>query len=101
MLNKYKKLNNESNLEYQYRISTMKDEVGTWQDVADIINEELGYEYGESKYRKDFASFSKLFSANQNKLTDTDIALSRTRFRAALAVPSSRPFECYNTWHQK
>ena len=76
MLNKYKKLNNESNLEYQYRISTMKDEIGTWQDVADIINEELGYEYGESKYRKDFASFSKLFSANQNKLTDTDIRLA-------------------------
>ena len=46
------KMNDENEFEYIYRIGSLKDQIGTWQDVADILNEELGYEYTESRYRK-------------------------------------------------
>ena len=68
----YKILRDEDPIAFQYRVSKDKDLIGTWQDVADICNRELGYEYSESKYRKDFAAFTKLFNANQNKLVDAD-----------------------------
>lgn len=68
----YKILRDEDPIAFQYRVSKDKDLIGTWQDVADICNRELGYEYSESKYRKDFAAFTKLFNANRNKLVDAD-----------------------------
>lgn len=68
----YKLLQGEDPIAFQYRVSKDKELIGTWQDVADICNRELGYEYTESKYRKDYASFSKLFAANQSKLVTAD-----------------------------
>lgn len=62
----------ESEYEYIYRIATSKDAIGSWQDVADLLNAELGYEYTESKYRKDFASFKKMFEANRALFSDFD-----------------------------
>ena len=56
-------------MEYQYRISRNKDLIGTWQDVADIINKELNQDYTESKYRKDMASFDKMFTASCKNTT--------------------------------
>lgn len=47
--------------EYIYRICSHKDDIGSWYDVADIINENLGYEYTESKYRKQFQAYQKMF----------------------------------------
>ena len=47
----YKILRDEDPIAFQYRVSKDKDLIGTWQDVADICNRELGYEYSESKYR--------------------------------------------------
>ena len=73
---KYKRYADESPVEYQYRVSCDKDIIGTWQDVADIINAELGYEYGECKYRKDFVAFNKLFAANRTKLVNADERLA-------------------------
>ena len=62
------RLLNETETEYIYRICCNKDEVGSWVDVAEILNRELGYDYTECKYRKDFASFQKIFDANKGKL---------------------------------
>jgi hypothetical protein len=64
---------NESNEEYIYRICSDKDIIGSWQDVADIINKELGLEYTESKYRKQFQAFEKMFNANKEKFVDNKI----------------------------
>lgn len=61
------RLEGEGELETIYRICAAKDEIGTWQDVADILNGILGYEYTESKYRKQFQSFEKILDANQDK----------------------------------
>ena len=56
------KMNDENEFEYIYRIGSLKDQIGTWQDVADILNEELGYEYTESRYRKMYQAFNKMAS---------------------------------------
>ena len=67
-----KRLPNESDEEVVYRICMAKEEVGTWNEVATALNNILGNEYTESKYRKQFQAFNKIMDANQNKLADTD-----------------------------
>ena len=41
----------ESEYAYIYRIGNIKEQIGSWQDVADLLNYQLGYQYTESKYR--------------------------------------------------
>lgn len=69
---KYKRFEGESPIEFQFRVSKDKELIGTWQDVADICNKELGHDYTECKYRKDYASFVRIFEANQTQLVDPD-----------------------------
>ena len=66
----FKRLENETDEELIYRVCSQKDTIGTWDDVKDILNELLGYDYGESTYRKKFQDFHKLMEANQNKFAD-------------------------------
>lgn len=54
----------EDEYAYIYRICSMKDVIGTWDDVGKILNEQLGYEYTESKYRKQYQSFQKILESN-------------------------------------
>lgn len=75
----YKRLEGETNEELIYRITNEKDQIGTWQDVADILNELLGTEYTESKFRKQKQAFDKMLAANQSKFTDTDTQLERLK----------------------
>lgn len=64
-----KKLENETQDQYFYRICMMKDNLGfTWTQIADIMNDELGLNCGESKYRKDWWAFNRIFNANVDKL---------------------------------
>ena len=62
------RLPNETETEYIYRICCNKDEIGSWVDIAEILNHELGYDSTEGKYRKDFNSFQKIFDANKERL---------------------------------
>ena len=41
------KLAKETDNEYIYRICAAKDQIGTWDDVADVINKELGQDKDE------------------------------------------------------
>lgn len=68
----YKRFENESDEELIYRICSDHDAIGTWQQVADIINKLLGTDFGESTYRKKYAAFQKMFEANRSKLVDND-----------------------------
>lgn len=64
-----KKMENETQDQYFYRICMMKDNLGfTWTQIADIMNDELGLSCGESKYRKDWWAFNRIFNANVDKL---------------------------------
>lgn len=71
----YKRFENESDEELIYRICQEKDQIGTWQDIANIINELTGYDFGESTYRKKFQSFQKMLAANQSKFIDSNTQL--------------------------
>lgn len=68
--NDYSKRCDESEYEYIYRICSLKDCIGTWEDVAEVLNKELHYEYTSSKYRKAYQSFVKMFEENKNRFSN-------------------------------
>lgn len=68
--NEYQRFVNEDEFEFVYRICKQKDVIGSWKDVCKILNEGLGYEYGESRYRKMFQSFEKMLRANASMYSD-------------------------------
>lgn len=73
---KLDRLENETDEEVIYRICQSKEEIGTWSDVADILNDILGFEYTESKYRKQYQAFEKILNANKKRLFEDDYAKS-------------------------
>lgn len=75
MVHNYKKYESESEEELIYRICSDKDIIGSWQNVADILNELLGTEFTESKFRKSYQAFQKMLEANQSKFVDNDSQL--------------------------
>ena len=58
-----------------YRVCSDKEQIGSWQNVADIINDLTGNDFGESTYRKKFQAFQKMLNANQSKFVDSDTQL--------------------------
>lgn len=62
----YQRKVNESEEEYIYRVCSDKDIIGSWEEVANIINKELNYEYTESKYRKQYQAFTKMLAGNKS-----------------------------------
>ena len=71
----YKRFENESDEELIYRVTGDKDKIGSWQDVADILNELLGTEYTESKFRKQRQAFDKMLAANKSRFVDSEAQL--------------------------
>ena len=71
IITSYKRFEGESDEELIYRITGEKDQIGSWQDVADILNELLGTEYTESKFRKQRQAFDKMLAANRSKFVDS------------------------------
>ena len=72
----YERLPGESDDELIFRICKDKDLIGSWNDVAQILNGITGKNYGESKYRKDFSTFTRLFEANRQSLGASDRQIS-------------------------
>lgn len=70
MVHNYKKYESESEEELIYRICSDKDIIGSWQNVADILNELLGTEFTESKFRKSYQAFQKMLEANKEKFSN-------------------------------
>lgn len=75
----FKKFENESIDELTFRICSMKDQIGSWNDVAKILNELTGNDYCESAYRKKYQAFQKIFTANQAKFTDSEKLLNEIK----------------------
>lgn len=75
----YSRKENESDEELIYRICSEKEVIGSWQDVADILNKLLNTEYTESKFRKQYQAFNKMLSANEHKILDDDNYLNELR----------------------
>ena len=68
---KFERLQDETDEELIYRICSQKDIIGTWSDVASIINRLTGNDFGESTYRKKFQSFQEMLNANQSKFSES------------------------------
>ena len=66
----YKRLENETDKDLINRICSEKDNIGSWQDVANIINNILGTAFTESKYRKNFRLYSQGYHDSQAKLVE-------------------------------
>lgn len=62
-----------------YRVTKDKDIIGSWNDVADVLNQLLGTHYGESKFRKDKATFDRILNANRDMFVDSDKQLQDIR----------------------
>lgn len=62
-----------------YRVTKDKDIIGSWNDVADVLNQLLGTHYGESKFRKDKATFDRMLNANRDMFVDSDKQLQDIR----------------------
>lgn len=68
MDNSLKRIENETDEQYFYRICTMKETLGfTWPQMAEIFNNEFGCNKGDTAYRKQWAAFNKVFNANADK----------------------------------
>lgn len=78
-MEKYNRYDMETDEELIYRICSNKDKIGSWQDVADILNGLLGTEFTESKFRKQFQAFEKMLEANREKFIDGDAQLEEIR----------------------
>lgn len=75
-----KRLANETEDQYFYRICKMKDDLGfTWPQMAKIFNDELGYDKGESAYRKKWVAFESVMNANVDKVVDSDAHLDEIK----------------------
>lgn len=67
-MSKYKRFENESDEALIFRITGEKDKIGSWQDVADVLNELLGTNYASSTFRKRRQYFDKMMTANEHVL---------------------------------
>lgn len=61
-----KRYEGETEEELLYRVGQRKDEIGTWEDIADLMNSLLGYDYGEAKYRKQYAIIKKVIENTES-----------------------------------
>lgn len=75
----YKRYENETEDELIYRICSQKEQIGTWKEVRDILNNILNYSYNESTYRKKYQYFNKLLYANSSKFADSESQLETLR----------------------
>lgn len=68
----FKRAENEDENAYIWRVCDSKDLIGTWQDVCDLLNEELNHDYNESWYRKMYQSFMMVFDSIKDKYFDDE-----------------------------
>lgn len=57
---------NETPNQAIYRICKHKDEIGTWEDVGDVLNDMLGENLSSSAYRKKFQYFEQIMKDNED-----------------------------------
>lgn len=69
MVDSLKRMENENDEQYFYRICSMKETLGfTWPQMATIFNEEFGCNKGDTAYRKRWSAFKSVLDANTDKI---------------------------------
>ncbi len=80
MVDSLKRIENETQDQYFYRVCSMKDSLDfTWPQMAEIFNNEFGCNKGDTAYRKEWAAFSRIFNANVDKLVGDNTYLSELK----------------------
>lgn len=79
MTETWKKLSGETENGYIFRICSNKDTIGTWYDVADILNAELGREWNESAYRKRYQQGKAYMMEQQDELFESEAYIEKMR----------------------
>ena len=80
MVDNLKRMKNETQDQYFYRVCSMKDNLGfTWPQMAEIFNNEFGCNKGDTAYRKEWAAFNRIFNANMDKLVGDNTYLNDIR----------------------
>ena len=79
MTETWKKLSGETENGYIFRICSNKDIIGTWYDVADILNAELGREWNESAYRKRYQQGKAYMIEQQDELFESEAYIEKIR----------------------
>lgn len=69
---KYQRYEGESDQALIYRVCSDKERIGTWQDVANLLNEMLGTDYTESKFRKSWKAFADTLEIHQENNATTN-----------------------------
>lgn len=77
----YKRYEDESEQQLLYRICGDKDKIGSWQDVADVLNTLLDKNLSESAYRKKYQAFQAILDANQEIFSDSDKQLEEIKIQ--------------------
>lgn len=75
----FKRYEGETDEQLIYRVCSEKEMIGTWEQVANILNELLGNSFNESTYRKKYQNFTKILEANQEKFTNDEKVLEDIR----------------------
>lgn len=78
-MSSYQRFEGESELALTYRIGSQKEAIGTWNEVADILNELTGNEYTESKWRKDYKLIQEFLDEYQQAIASDDEQLQKLR----------------------
>ena len=69
MIDNLKRMENETQDQYFYRVCSMKDSLEfTWPQMAEIFNNEFGCNKGDTAYRKKWAAFKSVLDANTDKI---------------------------------
>ena len=69
MVDNLKRMENETQDQYFYRVCNMKDSLGfTWPQMAEIFNKEFGCNKGDTAYRKKWSAFKSVLDANTDKI---------------------------------
>lgn len=80
MDNNLKRLPNETDEQYFYRVCQMKESLGfTWPQMAEIFNAEFGCNKGDTAYRKRWSAFKTVLDANADKIVGENKHLEELR----------------------
>lgn len=98
----FKRFENESDDELIYRVCKNKESIGTWNDVANVLNDLLNTDYNESAFRKKYQSFQKMFEANQTLFCSADEQIENIRaMQRQLEIDKIRFRDERNAWNKQ
>lgn len=75
-MNKYRRYEGETEDQLLFRIGNDKEKIGTWPEVACILNNLTGHNYDSSAWRKRYTSFQRMLDANKDKIITSKAQLN-------------------------